>query len=222
MGQLNVNWKGKVSADTWLYWVTSEGCPAPRRDKSASFLPVTFRPTINCVCLSAFIIKIAESLTAQVRLIPTGWSMRSDNDLTLGPMSIRKCLEPRVNCCSRLSWACPWVRCLVLLTLSARCVGQRADPERKAHNSRCKNTLGRANEPFRWLLWMLNIAQGSRHTVTPSPPSSLLYLSRHFGRNSQSLANLLTELMKHYKQPDGTQWLHLSGSTHIIHPFFFQ
>ncbi len=43
---------------------------------------------------------------------------------------------------------------------SVRSAGQMADPERKAHNSRYENTLQRGNEPFRQLLWRLNIAHG--------------------------------------------------------------
>lgn len=44
---------------------------------------------------------------------------------------------------------------------SVRPVGQRVDPERKAHNSRYENALQRGNEPFRQLLQKLNITHRS-------------------------------------------------------------
>lgn len=120
MSQFNVDWTAKVLGKNGhiILSVTSEGCSnlsVHTQEGQSVFQPVTFWVTID---LFAFFPSLTNSQrrTVQVQLVLTGWSMRTDNDLTLVPMSIRECLEPKVNCCSWLNCTHPWVRCLAHLT----------------------------------------------------------------------------------------------------------
>lgn len=137
---------GDTSFYRRLLKVAQTSASAHWKDRG-SFQPVTFG--LPLICLSSSLhYQNSQSLAAQVQLDLTGWSMGTDNDLTLGPMSIRKCLGAQSESLQLTElYACPWVRCLAYVTLSARSVGQRVDPERKTHNSRYKNALPEEMNP---------------------------------------------------------------------------
>lgn len=75
--------------------------------------------------------------------------MRTDNDLTLGPMSIRGMFKAQSELLQLTELYTPLGAVLSPSDTSVRPVRQRVDPESKAHHSRYENTVPRGKEASR-------------------------------------------------------------------------